>query len=53
MNPSVVDEDEGLPSPPLDEIAFFATPAGSMELSRVTALPLFYNVLVETMILVS
>jgi hypothetical protein len=35
-NPSVVDEDEeGLPSPPLDEGAFFATQPTSMELSEV------------------
>ena len=42
VNPSVVDDDEeeGLPSPPLDEGAFFVTQAGSMELSQVFALPL-------------
>ncbi|KAH1194538.1 putative mediator of RNA polymerase II transcription subunit 26b [Glycine max] len=36
VNPSVVDDDEeeGLPSPPLDEGAFFVTQAGSMELSQ-------------------
>ncbi|MED6203994.1 hypothetical protein PIB30_005001 [Stylosanthes scabra] len=34
VNPSVVDEEEGLPSPPMDEGAFFATQAGSMELSQ-------------------
>ncbi|KAE8661191.1 Transcription elongation factor family protein, putative isoform 2 [Hibiscus syriacus] len=40
MNPSVVDEEvvveeeEGLPSPPLDEGAFFATQPTSMELSQ-------------------
>ncbi|KAL6997706.1 hypothetical protein U1Q18_007832 [Sarracenia purpurea var. burkii] len=32
VNPSVVDEEEGLPSPPLDEGAFFAAP--TMELSQ-------------------
>lgn len=46
VNPSVVDDDEeeGLPSPPLDEGAFFVTQAGSMELSQVFALhlPPFY-----------
>lgn len=39
VNPSVVDEEEeeeeGLPSPPLDEGAFFATQPTSMELSQV------------------
>lgn len=35
INPSVLDEEEGLPSPPLDEGAFFATEPTSMELSRV------------------
>lgn len=42
INPSVVDDDEeeeGLPSPPLDEGAFFVAPAGSMELSQVFASP--------------
>ncbi|EXB43778.1 hypothetical protein L484_004632 [Morus notabilis] len=34
INPSVLDEEEGLPSPPLDEGAFFATEPTSMELSR-------------------
>ncbi|KAG5223702.1 transcription elongation factor-related family protein [Salix suchowensis] len=34
VNPSVVDEEEGLPSPPLDEGAFFATQPTSMELSQ-------------------
>ncbi|KAK6942144.1 Transcription factor IIS, N-terminal [Dillenia turbinata] len=35
VNPSVVDEEEeGLPSPPLDEGAFFAAPTASMELSQ-------------------
>lgn len=37
VNPSVVDEEEeeeGLPSPPLDEGAFFATPTTGMELSQ-------------------
>ncbi|KAK6944476.1 Transcription factor IIS, N-terminal [Dillenia turbinata] len=34
VNPSVVDVEEGLPSPPLDEGAFFATPTASMELSQ-------------------
>lgn len=33
-NPSVLDEEEGLPSPPLDEGAFFATQPTSIELSR-------------------
>ncbi|KAB5519292.1 hypothetical protein DKX38_023611 [Salix brachista] len=32
VNPSVVDEEEGLPSPPLDEGALFATQPTSMEL---------------------
>ncbi|XP_038684128.1 probable mediator of RNA polymerase II transcription subunit 26b isoform X2 [Tripterygium wilfordii] len=34
MNPSVLDEEEGLPSPPLDEGVFFATQPTSMELSQ-------------------
>ncbi|KAG6694477.1 hypothetical protein I3843_09G050200 [Carya illinoinensis] len=34
VNPSVVDEEEGLPSPPLDEGVFFATQPTSMELSQ-------------------
>ncbi|KAK3028001.1 hypothetical protein RJ639_039091 [Escallonia herrerae] len=32
VNPSVLDEEEGLPSPPLDDLAFFAT--STMELSQ-------------------
>lgn len=35
VNPSVVDEEEGLPSPPLDELAFFAGPSAGIELSQV------------------
>lgn len=35
VNASVVDEEEGLPSPPLDEGAFLATQTTSMELSEV------------------
>lgn len=35
VNPSVVDEEEGLPSPPLDDGVFFATQPTSMELSQV------------------
>jgi hypothetical protein len=35
VNPSVVDEEEGLPSPPLDEGAFFAPQPTSIELSQV------------------
>ncbi|XP_062166629.1 probable mediator of RNA polymerase II transcription subunit 26b [Alnus glutinosa] len=34
VNPSVVDEEEGLPSPPLDDGVFFATQPTSMELSE-------------------
>ncbi|KAJ4706694.1 Transcription elongation factor [Melia azedarach] len=34
VNPSVVDEEEGLPSPPLDELAFFAAPTAGIELSQ-------------------
>lgn len=34
INPSVVDEVEGLPSPPLDDGVFFATQPTSMELSQ-------------------
>ncbi|KAE9599747.1 hypothetical protein Lal_00046344 [Lupinus albus] len=35
VNPSVVDdEEEGLPSPPMDEGAFFVAQAGSIELSQ-------------------
>ncbi|KAA8529902.1 hypothetical protein F0562_034494 [Nyssa sinensis] len=34
VHPSVVDEEEGLPSPPLDEGAFFATQPTSIELSQ-------------------
>nr|XP_043636168.1 probable mediator of RNA polymerase II transcription subunit 26b [Erigeron canadensis] len=33
LNPSVLDEEEGLPSPPLDDLAFFY-PHSSMELSE-------------------
>ncbi|KAK7267171.1 hypothetical protein RIF29_19836 [Crotalaria pallida] len=33
VNPSVIDEEEGLPSPPMDD-AFFAAQTGSMELSQ-------------------
>lgn len=32
------DDEEGLPSPPLDEGAFFATQTTSMELSQVSVL---------------
>lgn len=36
MKVSVVDqEEEGLPSPPLDDLAFFAAQTTSMELSQV------------------
>lgn len=37
MNPSVVDDDdvEGLPFPPLDELAFLTTQPTSLELSQV------------------
>lgn len=35
VNPSVVDEYEGLPSPPLDEGLFFAAQPTSIELSQV------------------
>lgn len=39
VNPSVIDdEEEGLPSPPLDEGAFFAAQTTSMELTGVLAL---------------
>ncbi|KAK9167850.1 hypothetical protein Scep_003041 [Stephania cephalantha] len=34
VNPSIVDEEEGLPSPPLDEGAFFTTQPTSIELSQ-------------------
>ncbi|XP_042485934.1 probable mediator of RNA polymerase II transcription subunit 26b [Macadamia integrifolia] len=34
VNPSVVDEEEGLPSPPLDDGIFFATQTTSIELSQ-------------------
>ncbi|KAI9121065.1 hypothetical protein K1719_008098 [Acacia pycnantha] len=34
VNPSVVDEEEGLPSPPLDEMALLAAPPGPMEFSQ-------------------
>ncbi|QHO17429.1 putative mediator of RNA polymerase II transcription subunit 26b [Arachis hypogaea] len=34
VNPSVVDEEEGLPSPPLDEGAFLVASTGSIELSQ-------------------
>ncbi|XAR69540.1 hypothetical protein NMG60_11001170 [Bertholletia excelsa] len=34
VNPSTVDEEEGLPSPPLDEGVFFGTQPTSMELSQ-------------------
>ncbi|KAH9738845.1 putative mediator of RNA polymerase II transcription subunit 26b [Citrus sinensis] len=34
VNPSVVDEEEGLPSPPLDELAFFTGPSAGIELSQ-------------------
>lgn len=39
VNPSVVDDEEGLPSPPMDEGALFAAPTGSMELSQVIQCP--------------
>ena len=39
VKPSVVDEEEGLPSPPMDEGAFFAAQTGSMELSQVPTCP--------------
>lgn len=35
MNPSVLDEEEGLPSPPLDDLAFLNPHAMSLELSEV------------------
>lgn len=38
---AVEEEEEGLPSPPLDEGAFFATPT-SMELSQVPYLLFFF-----------
>ena len=46
VNPSVVDkeeveEEEGLPSPPLDVGAFFATQPTSMELSEVLLFLIF------------
>ncbi|MED6132668.1 hypothetical protein PIB30_021151 [Stylosanthes scabra] len=34
VNPSVVDEEEGLPSPPLDDAAFLLSATGSIELSQ-------------------
>lgn len=34
INPSVLDEEEGLPSPPLDDLTFLY-PHGSLELSEV------------------
>ncbi|XP_050234404.1 probable mediator of RNA polymerase II transcription subunit 26b isoform X2 [Mercurialis annua] len=34
VNPSVVDEEEGLPSPPLDEAFFFASQTTGIELSQ-------------------
>ncbi|KAJ0485387.1 putative non-specific serine/threonine protein kinase [Helianthus annuus] len=34
MNPSVVDEEEGLPSPPLDDLAFLNPHSMSLELSE-------------------
>ncbi|KAF8395741.1 hypothetical protein HHK36_019692 [Tetracentron sinense] len=34
VNPSVVDDEEGLPSPPMDDGVFFATQAISMEFSQ-------------------
>ena len=45
VKPSAVDdeeEEEGLPSPPLDEGAFFATQPTSMELSEVCFLVSFF-----------
>lgn len=39
VNPSVLDEEEGLPSPPLDEGAFFVAQTGSIELSQVLTGP--------------
>ncbi|CAI0374582.1 unnamed protein product [Linum tenue] len=39
MNPSVVDEEEGLPSPPMDDGIFFATQATGMELAQVINIP--------------
>ncbi|KAM7270861.1 hypothetical protein ACFE04_030075 [Oxalis oulophora] len=34
VNPSVVDEEQGLPSPPLDDLAFISAPPSSMELTQ-------------------
>ncbi|XP_017242361.1 probable mediator of RNA polymerase II transcription subunit 26b [Daucus carota subsp. sativus] len=34
MNPSIVDEDERLPTPPYEDLAFFATHDSSMEFSQ-------------------
>ncbi|XP_031287812.1 probable mediator of RNA polymerase II transcription subunit 26b [Pistacia vera] len=34
VDPSVLDEEEGLPSPPLDDLAFFAAPTAGIELSQ-------------------
>ncbi|XP_072984993.1 probable mediator of RNA polymerase II transcription subunit 26b [Typha latifolia] len=34
LNPSVLDEEEGLPSPPLDDVALFATQTTSIPLSE-------------------
>ncbi|KAJ0041910.1 hypothetical protein Pint_18496 [Pistacia integerrima] len=35
VDPSVLDEEEGLPSPPLDDLAFFAAPTAGIELSQL------------------
>ncbi|XP_044506672.1 probable mediator of RNA polymerase II transcription subunit 26b isoform X2 [Mangifera indica] len=34
VDPSVLDEEEGLPSPPLDDLAFFTAPSAGIELSE-------------------
>lgn len=48
VNPSVVDEEEGLPSPPLDELAFFAGPSAGIELSQVFVFSLLVsNIIVK------
>lgn len=44
MNPSVLDEDEErLPTPPFDDLEFFATHNSSLEFSRVVVLGLLHT----------
>lgn len=45
MNPSTLDEEEGLPFPPLDEGALLATQTTTIQLSKVYKIKHVYNIL--------